>query len=54
MYSVGKILAELSQFNQTEETLHMCSYKKVIRKYTANLQENTHAEVRFRFIEITL
>ena len=25
--------------------LHRCSYEEVFRKYTANLQENTHAQV---------
>ena len=25
-----------------------CSQEKVFRKYTGNLQENTHAEVRFQ------
>ena len=30
-----------------EEALRRCSYEKVFRKYAANLQENTHAEVWF-------
>ena len=31
-----------------EVALHRCSYKKVFWNYAANLQENTHAEMRFR------
>ena len=31
----------------TEAALQRCSYKKVFRKYEANLQENTLTEVRF-------
>ena len=30
-----------------EEALRRRSYEKVFRKYAANLQENTHAEVWF-------
>ena len=30
-----------------EVALYRCFYKKVFWKYTANRQENTHAEVRF-------
>ena len=29
-------------------TPHRCSYKKMFRKYAANLQENTHVEVLFQ------
>ena len=32
----------------TEAAIQRCSYKKVSRKYEANLQENTYAEVRFQ------
>ena len=32
----------------TEAAIQRCSYKKVLRKYEANLQENTYAEVRFQ------
>ena len=32
----------------TDAVLYMCSYKKVFWKYPANLQENTHVEVRFQ------
>ena len=32
-----------------EEALHRCSYKKVFWKYTAKLQEITHAEMRFQW-----
>ena len=31
-----------------EVVLHMCSSKKVSRKYAAKLQEDTHAEVQFQ------
>ena len=31
-----------------EAALLMCSYTKLFWKYAANLQENTHAEVRFQ------
>ena len=33
---------------ESEAALQMCSYKKVFWKYAANLQENTHAKVRFQ------
>ena len=36
------------------KALWKCSYEKVFWKYTANLQENTYAEVQSTFIEITL
>ena len=29
----------------TEAALQRCSWEKLFRKYAANLQENTHAEV---------
>ena len=32
----------------TEAALHKCSWEKVFWKYAANLQENTHTEVRFQ------
>ena len=32
----------------TESALQRCSYKEVFWKYAVNLQENTHAEVRFQ------
>ena len=32
----------------SEAALQRCSYKKVFLKYAANLQENTHAKVRFQ------
>ena len=38
----------------TALSLHRCSYKKMFWKYAANLEENTHAEVRFQQSEITL
>ena len=31
-----------------EAALQRCSQEKVFWKYSANLQENTHAEVRFQ------
>ena len=31
----------------SEVALQRCSYKKVFRRYAANLQENTHAQVDF-------
>ena len=31
----------------SEVALQRCSYEKVFWKYAANLQEKTHAEVRF-------
>ena len=37
-----------------EAATQRCSYEKVFRKYVANLQEDTHAEVQSNFIEITL
>ena len=44
----------------TEAAIQRCSHKTVFWKYAANLQDNTHAEVRFQikllcnFIEIAL
>ena len=32
----------------SEAATRRCSLEKVFRKYAANLQENTHAEVRFQ------
>ena len=32
----------------TEAALQRCSKEKVLWKYSANLPENTHAEVRFQ------
>ena len=32
---------------QAEADLYWCFYKKVFWKYAANLQENTHAELRY-------
>ena len=32
----------------TETTIQRCYYKKVFLKYAANLQENTHAKVKFQ------
>ena len=34
--------------HQIKNTFQKCSYKKVLWKYAANLQEITHAEVRFQ------
>ena len=32
-----------------EAAIQWCSYEKLFRKYAANLQKNTHAEVKFKF-----
>ena len=37
-----------SRFSQSEAAVQRYSEKKVFWKYAANLQENTHAEVRFQ------
>ena len=34
--------------NSSEAATQRCSWEKVFWKYAANLQENTHAEVRFQ------
>ena len=34
--------------SRSEATTQKCSYEKMLWKYAANLQENTHAEVRFQ------
>ena len=34
--------------NFSEAATHRCSYEKLFWKYAANLQENTHAQVRFQ------
>ena len=39
----------LNAGKSTEATIQRCSLEKVFWKYVANLQENTHAEVRFQF-----
>ena len=36
------------KFLLTEAALQSCFYEKVFWKYSANLQENTHAEVWFQ------
>ena len=33
--------------HRPEAAIQRCSWEKVFWKYAANLQENTHAEVRF-------
>ena len=33
---------------KTEAAVQMCSWEKVFWKYTAKLQENTHAKKRFQ------
>ena len=45
----------LSWSRQLEAVFQRCSWEKVLWKYAANLQENTHVEVWFQsnFIEIT-
>ena len=38
---------------KSEAALHRCYYKKMFWKYSANLKEKTHAEVRQRNAEVT-
>ena len=38
----------------TEAALHRCSYKKVFRKYAANIQESIHDELLFQGCKTTL
>ena len=35
----------MGDFPSAEAATQRCSYEKVLWKYVANLQENTHAEV---------
>ena len=39
----------IENFPFTEAAVQRCSYEKVFWKYTANLQDNTHAKVWFPF-----
>ena len=39
---------EITDLKLFESALQRCSYKEVFWKYAVNLQENTHAEVRFQ------
>ena len=42
-------LNKIDQYNrQHSAALQRCSLEKMFYKYAANLQENTHAEVRFQ------
>ena len=43
-YLVNRILKS----HLTEAAVQRCFYEKIFRKYAANLQENTHAEVWFQ------
>ena len=36
------------KLQQSEAAIQTCSKEKVFLKYAENLQENTHAEVRFQ------
>ena len=36
-----------AQIQNSEVAVRRCSYEKVFWKYVANLQKNTHAEVRY-------
>ena len=36
------------KLTSTEAVIQRCSYEKLFWKYAANLQENTHAELRFQ------
>ena len=38
----------LNRITATEAAFQRCSYEKVFWKYVADLQENTHTEVRFQ------
>ena len=38
----------LSLMAEPEAAIQRCSFEKVFLKYAVNLQENTHAEVRFQ------
>ena len=47
-WSTGFIVLSWRSLTRTTETaVQKCSQEKVFWKYAANLQENTHAEVRF-------
>ena len=46
-YELG-IIHKGSQSRELEAALRSCSHEKVFWKYVANLQENTHTEVRFQ------
>ena len=43
-----KTLISKCDFNKVAKQPSKCSEKKVFWKYAANLQENTHAEMRFQ------
>ena len=47
-YYAGTIAVGLMKNHFTEVAVKMCSYKKVLWKYAANLQEVTHAEVWYQ------
>ena len=40
--------SNISNIVRSEAAIQRCSLEKVFWKYSANLQENTHAEVRFQ------
>ena len=37
-----------------ETAIQKCCYEKVFRKYAANLQQNTHVDVRFNKVALQL
>ena len=39
------------KLENTEAVVQRCSYEKVFWKYAANLQENTHAEVKVNKVD---
>ena len=47
LFNAHPTTVKLTQCRSTEAALHSRSFKKVFWKYTAKLQENTHAEVYF-------
>ena len=43
--AIGLLPVAKSLLDCSEATIQRCSVEKVFRKYAANLQEDTHAEV---------
>ena len=42
------VISILQNLPNTEAAVQRSSWEKMLQKYAANLQENTHAEVRFQ------
>ena len=38
----------MTHYSYSEAATQMCPWEKVLCKYVANVQENTHAKVRFQ------